>query len=75
MGLAPLTGVPLPFLSYGGSFTLSLLISIALVQRVCIETKKVRWVMHDTTNDEKTKNDVNEELNEYFDLDNLDIES
>lgn len=30
--------------------------------------------MHDTTNDEKTKNDVNEELNEYFDLDNLDIE-
>lgn len=24
--------------------------------------------MHDTTNDEKTKNDVNEELNEYFDL-------
>ena len=31
--------------------------------------------MHDTTNDEKKKNDVNEELNEYFDLDNLDIES
>ena len=31
--------------------------------------------MHDKTNDEKTKNDVNEELNEYFDLDNLEIES
>ena len=31
--------------------------------------------MHDTTNDEKRKNDVNEELNEYFDLDNLEIES
>ena len=31
--------------------------------------------MHDTTNDEKTKNDANEELNEYFDLDNLEIES
>ena len=30
--------------------------------------------MHDKTNDEKTKNDVNEELNEYFDLDNLEIE-
>ena len=39
-GLIPLTGVPLPFLSYGGSFTLSLLISIAIVQRVSIETRK-----------------------------------
>lgn len=39
-GLIPLTGVPLPFLSYGGSFTLSLLISLSLVQRVYIETKR-----------------------------------
>ena len=31
--------------------------------------------MHDTTNDEKTKNDVNDALSEYFDLDNLEIES
>jgi cell division protein FtsW (lipid II flippase) len=38
-GLIPLTGVPLPFLSYGGSFTLSLLIALAIVQRVHIETK------------------------------------
>lgn len=38
-GLIPLTGVPLPFLSYGGSFVLSLLASLAIVQRVCIETK------------------------------------
>ena len=37
-GLIPLTGVPLPFLSYGGSFTLTLLISLAFVQRVHIET-------------------------------------
>lgn len=36
-GLIPLTGVPLPFLSYGGSFTLTLLISIAIVQRIHIE--------------------------------------
>ena len=35
----PLTGVPLPFLSYGGSFTLSLIIALSLVQRVHIETK------------------------------------
>ena len=39
MGLLPLTGVPLPFLSYGGSFTLSLIIALSFVQRVAIETK------------------------------------
>lgn len=39
-GLLPLTGVPLPFLSYGGSFTMSLIISLALVQRVHIEYKR-----------------------------------
>ncbi len=37
LGLIPLTGVPLPFLSYGGSFTLNLFISFALIQRVSIE--------------------------------------
>lgn len=38
-GVIPLTGVPLPFLSYGGSFTISLIAALALVQRVHIETK------------------------------------
>ena len=38
-GIMPLTGVPLPFLSYGGSFTLSLMASLAIVQRIHIETK------------------------------------
>lgn len=38
MGIGPLTGVPLPFLSSGGSYTLSLIVVIALVQRVNIET-------------------------------------
>lgn len=38
--LIPLTGVPLPFLSYGGSFTLSLIVSLAIVQRVNIETRR-----------------------------------
>lgn len=36
-GLIPLTGVPLPFLSYGGSFTISLIAALAIVQRVHIE--------------------------------------
>ncbi len=38
-GLIPLTGVPLPFLSYGGSFVLSLIASLSIVQRICIESK------------------------------------
>ena len=37
LGIAPLTGVPLPFLSYGGSFALTLAIGLSLVQRVSIE--------------------------------------
>ena len=37
LGLIPLTGVPLPFLSYGGSYTLNLIISLFIVQRVNIE--------------------------------------
>ena len=39
LGMMPMTGVPLPFISYGGSFTLCLMVSIAFVQRVCIETR------------------------------------
>lgn len=38
-GLMPMTGVPLPFLSYGGSFTLCLMVSLTIVQRVNIENK------------------------------------
>lgn len=38
-GIIPLTGVPLPFLSYGGSYAISLMCSLALVQRVNIEKK------------------------------------
>lgn len=43
-GIIPLTGVPLPFLSYGGTFAICLVCSLAVVQRVNIETKlqKVR---------------------------------
>ena len=40
MGIGPLTGVPLPFLSYGGSYVISLMIALGLVQRVAIESNK-----------------------------------
>lgn len=43
LAIIPLTGVPLPFLSYGGSFMLNLSILLALTQRVAIETKQNRY--------------------------------
>ena len=39
MGVLPLTGVPLPFLSYGGTFAICLIVALSMVQRVAIETK------------------------------------
>ena len=37
MGVIPMTGVPLPFMSYGGSFSLCLIAGLTLVQRVSVE--------------------------------------
>jgi len=39
LGLMPMTGVPLPFMSYGGSYAMCLVIALTLVQRVNIETR------------------------------------
>ena len=39
LGIIPLTGIPLPFFSYGGSFMINLLICLGLVQRVSVENK------------------------------------
>ena len=36
-GLMPMTGVPLPFMSYGGSFTICLIATLTIVQRVSVE--------------------------------------
>ncbi len=41
-GIIPLTGVPLPFLSYGGSFTLSLITTLGVIQAIHIEMKNER---------------------------------
>ena len=40
LNIGPLTGIPLPFLSYDGSYTITLLFSMGLVQRVHYETYK-----------------------------------
>ena len=39
LGIIPLTGVPLPFLSYGGSFCITVIWSFAIVQRIHIENE------------------------------------
>ena len=42
LALIPLTGVPLPLLSYGGSFTMNVVIMLFVVQRVNIENKTIK---------------------------------
>ena len=39
LGLIPLTGIPLPLLSYGGSSSLAMFGGFAIVQRIAIENK------------------------------------
>lgn len=59
-GLIPLTGVPLPFLSYGGTFTICLIGGLSMVQRVAIENnleKKRQEMSGDKSN---SKNDKKE---------------
>lgn len=43
LGLWPLTGVPLPLLSYGGSHTINVLIMLFFVLRVSIENKNTEY--------------------------------
>ncbi|HLU26092.1 MAG TPA: rod shape-determining protein RodA [Longimicrobiales bacterium] len=41
VGVMPITGIPLPFLSYGGSFLLASYLALGLVQRMAAEQGKV----------------------------------
>lgn len=36
-GIMPMTGVPLPFMSYGGSFAMCLVFALTFVQRINVE--------------------------------------
>lgn len=45
IGLTPVTGLPLPFLSYGGSSLLATFIALGLVASVCIEGANSRYVL------------------------------
>lgn len=39
VGVMPITGIPLPFLSYGGSFLLVNLLAMAIIQRISAESR------------------------------------
>ncbi len=43
VGIMPVTGIPLPFLSYGGSSLLTNLIAVGLIINVNIRRKKIRF--------------------------------
>ncbi|OGF22598.1 rod shape-determining protein RodA [Candidatus Falkowbacteria bacterium RBG_13_39_14] len=38
-GILPVTGIPLPFMSYGGSFLITCLISIGIIESIALRTK------------------------------------
>lgn len=40
LAMIPLTGVPLPFLSYGGSFNMNVILILFVVERIAIENKQ-----------------------------------
>ncbi|HEX2090893.1 MAG TPA: rod shape-determining protein RodA [Longimicrobiaceae bacterium] len=40
VGIMPITGIPLPFISYGGSFLLVNIVAMAIVQRIAAEGRR-----------------------------------
>jgi rod shape determining protein RodA len=42
ISITPITGLPLPLISYGGSFLLMILFSLGILQSIWIHRKTVR---------------------------------
>jgi cell division protein FtsW (lipid II flippase) len=41
MSILPVTGIPLPFVSYGGSFTVMIMMSVGLLENVAMRWRKI----------------------------------
>jgi rod shape determining protein RodA len=44
IGMAPITGIPLPFVSVGGSSMIANLVAIGLLQAICVRGGRRRGV-------------------------------
>ena len=47
IGRMPITGIPLPLVSYGGSFTISTLAMLGLVQSVAVHGRRIKKLNHE----------------------------
>jgi rod shape determining protein RodA len=43
MGIMPVTGIPLPFITYGGSSTISLLFGLGILESVRTHSRKATF--------------------------------
>jgi rod shape determining protein RodA len=43
LGILPVTGLPLPFVSYGGSSLVTLMIGMGLVESVAVRHRKLEF--------------------------------
>ncbi|HEU5012824.1 MAG TPA: FtsW/RodA/SpoVE family cell cycle protein [Roseiflexaceae bacterium] len=41
MSIMPITGIPLPLISYGGSFTLTALAAIGILESVALRRRRI----------------------------------
>ena len=48
MGIAPVTGIPLPLISYGGTSMIIALAALGLLESVAVRRKKLQFEVHES---------------------------